>query len=77
MASSQKVFSLEGKGLKLDTTTDIEFHIKELRAMDDVVEVRFQGNTLGINACRIIGEVLETKKTLEVYLLCTYPSYLC
>ncbi len=66
MASSNKVFSLEGKGLKLDTATDVEPHIKELRSMDNVEEVIFSGNTLGVEACKVIGEVLETKKTLQV-----------
>lgn len=66
MASSPKVFSLEGKGLKLDTKEDVEAHIKPLKDMNDVVEVRFLGNTLGVEACKTLGEVLETKKTLQV-----------
>ena len=65
MADS-KVFSLEGKGLKLDTAQDIEPHIAPLIAMDDVEEVRFLGNTLGVGACERLGEVLATKKTLKV-----------
>jgi len=63
-----KVFSLEGKGLKLDTKADVEAHIKPLREMEDVTEVRLLGNTLGVEACQILGEVLETKKTLEVFI---------
>lgn len=65
-----KVFSLEGKALKLDTAADVEQHIKALREMDDVEEIRLQGNTLGIEACKVLGEVLETKKTLQV---CSAP----
>ncbi|TVY27712.1 Ran GTPase-activating protein [Lachnellula hyalina] len=61
-----KIFSLEGKGLKLDTKEDVEAHIKPLREMDDVVEVRLLGNTLGVEACKVLGEVLETKKTLQI-----------
>lgn len=64
--ASTKVFSLEGKALKLDTAEDLEKHIKALREMDDVEEIRLQGNTLGIEACRVLGEVLETKKTLQI-----------
>lgn len=67
MASS-KIFSLEGKGLKLDTAADVEAHIKPLVEMDDVEEVRLLGNTLGVEACEAIGKVLATKKTLQVYL---------
>lgn len=60
-----KVFSLEGKGLKLDTAADIEPHIAPLVAMDDVEEVRLLGNTLGVGACERLGEVLATKTTLQ------------
>jgi Ran GTPase-activating protein 1 len=66
MAKSTKVFSLEGKGLKLDTAKDLEPYIESLRAMSDVEEVRFLGNTLGVEACKLLGEVLETKKSLQV-----------
>jgi Ran GTPase-activating protein 1 len=73
MATSLKVFSLEGKGLKLDTAADVEAHIKPLREMQDVQEVRFLGNTLGVEACETLGEVLKTKKTLQV----RYSSQFC
>ena len=78
MAPNTKIFSLEGKGLKLDTAADVEAHIKPLKEMDDVEEVRFLGNTLGIEACKAIGEVLETKKTLQVctFCNCQKPLYI-
>ena len=66
MAPSTKIFSLEGRGLKLDTAEDLEAHIADLRAMEDVEEVRILGNTLGVGACKLLGEVLATKKTLRV-----------
>ena len=66
MAPNTKVFSLEGKGLKLDTAADVEAHIRPLRESSDVEEVRLLGNTLGVEACKVLGEVLETKKTLQV-----------
>ena len=66
MASLNKAFSLEGKVLKLDTAADLEPHIAELRAMNDVEEVRLLGNTLGVGACKLLGEVLATKKSLRV-----------
>ncbi|KAI1022781.1 hypothetical protein LB503_000887 [Fusarium chuoi] len=65
MASSDKIFSLEGKGLKLDTAEDLEPHIAPLRSVD-VEEVRILGNTLGVGACKLLGEVLATKKNLRV-----------
>ena len=64
--ASNKVFSLEGKGLKLDTTQDIESHIKDLKVNNDVEEVRLLGNTLGIGASEALAKVLETKKKLQV-----------
>lgn len=66
MADSKKVFSLEGKGLKLTTAEDLEPHIKDLRALDDLEEIRLLGNTLGVGACKLLGEILATKKTLQV-----------
>jgi Ran GTPase-activating protein (RanGAP) involved in mRNA processing and transport len=72
MAGS-KVFSLEGKGLKLDTAADIEPYIKELKEMNDVEEVRLLGNTLGIEASEALAKVLETKKTLQVSTV-AYPA---
>ncbi|KAI1002303.1 hypothetical protein K3495_g5898 [Podosphaera aphanis] len=61
-----KIFSLEGQGLKLDSRADVDRHIEPLRRMDDVQEVRLLGNTLGVEACQSLGEVLATKKTLQV-----------
>lgn len=69
--SHSTVFSLEGKGLKLDTAEDIEPHIKELRENANVEEVRLLGNTLGIGASEALAKVLETKKTLKVCLRAT------
>lgn len=65
MAAAGKLFTIEGKGLKLDTAADLEPHIKDLRA-NDVEEVRLLGNTLGVEACKALAEVLATKKSLKV-----------
>jgi Ran GTPase-activating protein 1 len=65
-AASNKVWSLEGKGLKLDTAEDLEAYIADLKSLDDVEEVRLLGNTLGVGACKLLGEVLATKKSLKV-----------
>ncbi|KAK6609312.1 RAN GTPase activating protein 1 [Botrytis cinerea] len=66
MTTATKIFSLEGKGLKLDSAADVEPYIKTLREMKDVEEVRFLGNTLGVEACRVIGEVLGEKTNLKI-----------
>jgi Ran GTPase-activating protein 1 len=60
-----KVFSLEGKSLKLTTAQDIEPHIQDLKSNDKVEEVRLLGNTLGVEASEVLAKVLETKKTLK------------
>jgi len=65
MASTTKIFSLEGKSLKLTTAEDLEPHIAELRA-NDIEEIRLLGNTLGVGACKLLGEILATKKNLKV-----------
>ncbi|KAJ5377676.1 Ran GTPase-activating protein 1 [Penicillium cataractarum] len=61
-----KVFSLEGKGLKLDTAEDIDAHIKPLVESTDYTEIRFAGNTLGVGASERLAAVLATQKSLEV-----------
>lgn len=72
--ASNKVFSLEGRGLKLDTAEDLEPHIADLKSMDDVEEIRILGNTLGVGACKRLGEILSTKKSLHV---CYLPPSPC
>lgn len=69
-----KIFSLEGKGLKLDTAADIEAHIAELKSNDEVEEVTFVGNTLGVEACEALAKVLESKKKLKVANFCPQRS---
>ncbi len=67
MASAPpKVFSLEGKNLKLTTAHDLEPHVAKLRALEDVEEVRLLGNSLGVGACQLLGEILATKRDLRV-----------
>jgi Ran GTPase-activating protein 1 len=66
--SGAKIFSLEGKGLKLTTAEDIEPHIQDLKSNDDVEEIKFLGNTLGIGASEALAKVLESKKKLQVWL---------
>ncbi|KAF8449767.1 hypothetical protein BGX38DRAFT_1092443 [Terfezia claveryi] len=66
MVASRKVFSLEGKGLKLNTAADIEPHIASLKADGHVEEVWLSGNTLGIGACEALADALKNKKNLKV-----------
>lgn len=74
--AANKIFSLEGRGLKLTSAEDIQPHIESLQDMQDVEEVRFQGNTLGIGACEALGKVLESKTSLQVCWISTFPLLL-
>jgi Ran GTPase-activating protein 1 len=61
-----QTFSLEGRALKLDSAADMDKHMTELKANNDIEEVIFVGNTLGVEACKALAKVLESKKKLKV-----------
>ncbi|RMJ24981.1 hypothetical protein PHISP_04144 [Aspergillus sp. HF37] len=61
-----KVFSLEGKGLKLNTAEEIEAHIKPLLENTDYTEVRLGGNTYGVSASECLASALAAQKNLQV-----------
>ena len=65
--TTAKVFSLQGRGLKLDSRADIEPY---LRGVDPtkVVEIHFGGNTLGVEAAAALAEFLAKTEVLEVRL---------
>lgn len=65
-SSSTKVFSILGKNLKANTAADLEPYLTELKELEDVEEVHFGGNSLGVEACQAIAEVLKGKKSLKV-----------
>jgi Ran GTPase-activating protein 1 len=64
--TSSKVFSLHGKGLKFNTKADIEPYLEQLKAIDGVEEIHLGGNTLGVEACIALAEVLKTCNKLKV-----------
>lgn len=72
MVAVKNVFSLEGRGLKLNTAEDIKPHIESLKANEDVEEVWFNGNTLGIGACEALADALRGKKNLKVFFPTAY-----
>lgn len=65
---SSKLFSILGKNIKAQSRADLEPYISELEKFEDVEEVHFGGNSLGVEACQAIAEVLKTKKSLKVSL---------
>ena len=74
--ASSKIFSILGKNLKANTPSELEPYLSELRELDDVEEVHFGGNSLGVEACKAIAEVLGSKKHLKVGPLRIHLSHL-
>ncbi|KAJ2161261.1 Ran GAP Rna1 [Coemansia sp. RSA 552] len=64
--AADRIYSLEGRGLKLTTAADIAPYIAELQAVENLEEVRLNGNTLGPEAAKALADVLRTKVTLKV-----------
>ncbi|KAF5382480.1 hypothetical protein D9615_003028 [Tricholomella constricta] len=65
MATSSKILSLSGKGLKLDTRADIEPWLKPYDPT--VVEaVHLGGNTLGVEASQALAEFLQKTTVLKI-----------
>jgi len=65
--SNDGIFSIHGKGLKLNTRQDMQPYIDVLESMgEDVTEIHLGGNTLGVEACQAFAEVIKTKKALKV-----------
>ena len=63
--ASTKVFSLQGKSLKLDSRSDIEPYLKDV---DPTVieEIHLGGNTIGVGAASALAEFLEKATALKV-----------
>lgn len=66
------VYSLHGKGLKLDTRADIEPYLREIKP-EVLEEIHLGGNTIGIEAAQALAEVLKKATKLRVRLLSRYP----
>ena len=64
--SSSTCFSILGKNLKANSEADLQPYLSELSANQDVEEVHFGGNSLGVEACQAIADILRTKKKLKV-----------
>jgi hypothetical protein len=64
-STSTKVFSLQGKSLKLDSRSDIEPHLDDV---DPTVieEIHLGGNTIGVEAAKALAEFLEKTTILKV-----------
>jgi len=64
MAST--TFSLEGRGLKLDTAADIESHISQLTSSaSSITSINLSGNTIGVEAAKALAPHLSKLSSLE------------
>jgi len=64
-STSTKVFSLQGKSLKLDSRSDIESHLIDVDPAV-VEEIHLGGNTIGVEAAKALAEFLEKTTILKV-----------
>ena len=62
---ADKVFSLKGRALKLDTAADLEKHIQPLKDSTTLTEIHLEGNTLGVGASTALADIIATKHTLQ------------
>ena len=65
MTVTAKVFSLQGKGLKLDTRADIEPYLHGVDTTK-IEEIHLGGNTLGVDAAEALAEFLKRTQVLKV-----------
>ncbi|GJN88790.1 hypothetical protein Rhopal_001759-T1 [Rhodotorula paludigena] len=68
MASPDRatLYSLVGRQLKLDSLDQTQPFLDEIAQVDGLDEVRFGGNTLGVDACEGVARALEKKHSLRV-----------
>jgi Ran GTPase-activating protein 1 len=60
------IFSIVGKGLKLNTSDDVKVFVDTIAQMDDLKEIRLGGNTIGVEAGQALADILKTRSTLKV-----------
>ena len=66
MTTNAKIFSIDGKGLKLDTREDIAPILKDVNP-EVIEEIHFGGNTIGVEASLALAEFLTKTKSLKVH----------
>ncbi|KAG4303701.1 hypothetical protein PCANB_000132 [Pneumocystis canis] len=67
MERLESIFSISGKGLRLNTKKEVEEVLKDMEKKE-IREIHLNGNTLGVEACETIKEMIKRKKdTLEVF----------
>ncbi|XP_064179890.1 ran GTPase-activating protein 1b [Anguilla rostrata] len=57
--------SYKGQGLKLDTAESAEKLAREMEEFLDLQALRLEGNTIGVEAARVIAKALESRSQLQ------------
>ncbi|XP_029446099.1 ran GTPase-activating protein 1 [Rhinatrema bivittatum] len=57
--------SFKGKSLKLNTAQDAEVVIKEIEEYEGLQALRLEGNTVGVEAAKVIAKALQKKPDLK------------
>ncbi|NXH61282.1 RAGP1 protein, partial [Rhabdornis inornatus] len=57
--------SFKGQSLKLNTAADAEEVIKQIEEFDGLEALRLEGNTVGVEAAKVIAKALEKKSELK------------
>ncbi|CAB4412912.1 unnamed protein product [Rhizophagus irregularis] len=60
------VFSIESKGLKLNTAEDVQEFVNSISEIKNLEQVILSGNTFGVEAAQAIAGVLKGKKTMRI-----------
>ncbi|KAF4798311.1 Ran GTPase-activating protein 1 [Turdus rufiventris] len=60
--------SFKGQSLKLNTAEDAEEVIKQIEEFDGLEALRLEGNTVGVEAAKVIAKALEKKSELKISL---------
>jgi Ran GTPase-activating protein (RanGAP) involved in mRNA processing and transport len=64
--ADSRVFTIEAATQKFDSREDLVRFVQPLIDATHVEEVHLSGNTYSIEACKFLGEILATKKSLKV-----------
>jgi Ran GTPase-activating protein (RanGAP) involved in mRNA processing and transport len=59
------VYSLKGKGLRLDTREDVEPYLRDIDP-EQLEEIHLGGNTIGVEAALALASVLQKASKLKV-----------
>lgn len=65
-SENNTVFSIVGKGLKLNTAEDVQEFVETIQQMSELEVIHLSGNTLGVEASQALAEALKNKTHLKV-----------